>query len=226
MNSTIVPQTTTTRKQRALQIAAKGEIFLLSPKVYLVTSQYNATTTYRVHLQRNTCTCPDHQARHNQCKHLLAAELIEAAMARVHSLATRHCTDLSQLEQRLQAHLDRTNPDPARRQTLQILLHATGLLITNANRTAAHMAALPAEIALTIRYRTTGGRTLPRIIGPPEILTVSLDGITRAPHTQDHNVVYNWLQKTGYVPTLKAWLDPAGYTRRRRETFARQAQGA
>jgi len=44
--------------------------------VYLVPN--GKGNVYHVNLKENTCTCPDHQYRRTECKHLIAAKIKDA----------------------------------------------------------------------------------------------------------------------------------------------------
>ena len=63
-----------TREQKALLIAAKSKV-TKKGDVWLVPSQSNQGH-YIVASDLQHCTCPDYEARHANCKHILATELV------------------------------------------------------------------------------------------------------------------------------------------------------
>ncbi len=60
------------REERGLVIAALCKLNK-TPDGWLVPSQSNETI-YRVNVEKQTCTCPDHQEGGFKCKHLYAVE--------------------------------------------------------------------------------------------------------------------------------------------------------
>jgi hypothetical protein len=62
------------REQRGLIIAAVCKLNRMS-NVWLVPSQSNANTIYRVDPVKKTCTCPDHSENGFKCKHQYAVEI-------------------------------------------------------------------------------------------------------------------------------------------------------
>ncbi|MBI3866459.1 MAG: transposase [Planctomycetia bacterium] len=62
------------REQRGLVIAALCKL-KKSGKAWLVPSQTEADTVYRVDIEKKTCTCPDHEESGAPCKHIYAAEI-------------------------------------------------------------------------------------------------------------------------------------------------------
>ena len=76
-------------------------------------------------------------------------------------------------------------------------------------------------IALIIKFRTTGGRHHPTT-SDGELVAVEEDGVSRPPTATDPEVAYKWLMSKGYEPAGTAWLDPAGYIRRRKQVYRRE----
>ncbi|MBI3865771.1 MAG: transposase [Planctomycetia bacterium] len=61
------------REERGLVIAALCKLNK-TPECWLVPSQSATDRTYRVNVEKQTCTCPDHQEAGFKCKHLYAVE--------------------------------------------------------------------------------------------------------------------------------------------------------
>src|SRR5260221_14771878 len=62
------------REDRGLIIAAKCKLNQ-TPECWLVPSQTETDRVYRVNVEKQTCTCPDHQEAGHKCKHLYAVEI-------------------------------------------------------------------------------------------------------------------------------------------------------
>src|SRR5437763_16515486 len=62
------------REERGLIIAALCKLNRVNDCEWLVPSQ-SSTEIYRVNVQTQTCTCPDHKESGNKCKHLFAVEI-------------------------------------------------------------------------------------------------------------------------------------------------------
>ncbi len=75
MDTTTVahPRTPDTRELRALELhRTRGhEIVRLAPNIYMVPS-CTGSGAYRVDYSLETCDCPDHARRRENCKHILA----------------------------------------------------------------------------------------------------------------------------------------------------------
>jgi hypothetical protein len=78
------------------------------------------------------------------------------------------------------------------------------------------------EIALIVRFRTSGGKVAPHVLGDGELLEVVEDGLRRRAKTADARVAYRWLETNGFAPTERRWLDPAGYLRRRKQVYRKE----
>src|SRR5205085_10553660 len=63
----------TPREERGLVIAALCKL-RRTDEGWLVPSQTGAERIYRVNIEGQTCTCPDHQEAGYKCKHLFAVE--------------------------------------------------------------------------------------------------------------------------------------------------------
>src|SRR5277367_2896410 len=63
----------TPREQRGLLIAGYCKLNK-TPEGWLVPSQSGAERIYRVNVEKQTCTCPDHQESGFKCKHIYAVE--------------------------------------------------------------------------------------------------------------------------------------------------------
>lgn len=61
------------REERGLIIAATCRLNRLPDGTWLVPSQSNRDSIYRVNLEAKTCTCPDHKEGGHTCKHFYAA---------------------------------------------------------------------------------------------------------------------------------------------------------
>lgn len=68
----------TPREERGLIIAATCRLNRLDDGTWLVPSQStkNGATTYRVNLDKKSCTCPDHTESGQTCKHYYAAMIV------------------------------------------------------------------------------------------------------------------------------------------------------
>lgn len=62
------------RELRGLQLAAMAKITQKGAD-WIVPSQ-SGHGTYRVNLEAQSCDCPDHEAGHTRCKHVIAAEIV------------------------------------------------------------------------------------------------------------------------------------------------------
>jgi len=80
---------------------------------------------------------------------------------------------------------------------------------------------MPKEIAIIIRYRTSGGRNNPRI-SDGEIVQVIRDGTARDPTSTDPEIAYKWLMANDYHPAGFKWVDVAGHVRRRKQTYRKE----
>lgn len=80
MDTISVPKTTRPERGLALYRDRGAEIVRILPHVWSVPS-CTGTTTYVVHLDRQTCECPDFERHHKPCKHLYSAQ-VKAAKAR------------------------------------------------------------------------------------------------------------------------------------------------
>jgi len=78
------------------------------------------------------------------------------------------------------------------------------------------------EIALIVRYRTSGGRSIPHTLGDGELVEVAIDGVQRPAKTADVGTAYTWLQAQGFQPAGFQWLDRAGYSRRRKQVYTKR----
>ncbi len=63
------------KAERAAALVAAGKVTAtVQPGLYVVTGRQH----YCVDLDRQNCTCPDHQRGNRYCKHLMAATLYHA----------------------------------------------------------------------------------------------------------------------------------------------------
>jgi hypothetical protein len=85
-------------------------------------------------------------------------------------------------------------------------------------KTAKATKSLPKQIALIIRYRTSGGVTCPHS-GDAELIEVIEDGVKREAKVTDPEIAYKWLMAQEYAPEGHVWLDKAGFLRRRKSTY-------
>jgi hypothetical protein len=94
-----------------------------------------------------------------------------------------------------------------------------------AQREAQARAALPAQIALIVRYPVSGARgdSNPDILGPGTIVEVIEDGQRRLTKTLDPEVAERWLDANGYELWRHGWIDGSGKERRRHSTYERRA---
>ena len=83
------------------------------------------------------------------------------------------------------------------------------------------------EVILIVKFRTTGGRHLPRALDGGKLVEVEIDGQRRPAKTTMVGTAYNWLQAQGFEPAGFEWMDRAGYIRRRKQTYRKEesAQG-
>jgi hypothetical protein len=66
----------TPREERGLIIAAKSRNIRRKGTLWSVPSQQDGHSPYLVNLQKQTCTCLDHQEAGHKCKHIYAAEIV------------------------------------------------------------------------------------------------------------------------------------------------------
>lgn len=88
MSTTIVSQDA--REINSLLLIAANAV-IGHGNIYTVTSQSKPEITYAVNLSRTppTCTCPDSTYRHNQCKHIRAAQLTAELRAEIQEFLDR-----------------------------------------------------------------------------------------------------------------------------------------
>ena len=75
------------------------------------------------------------------------------------------------------------------------------------------------EIILIVKYETSGGKIFPHVNGGGELVAVVLDGYERKPKTSEVKIALDWLMGNDFEPVAFQWLDKAGYTRRRKQTY-------
>ncbi len=82
MDTTTVahPRTPNTREARALELhrTRSHEIERIAPNIYMVPS-CTGSGAYRVDYSLETCGCPDHARRRENCKHILAVGVTRAS---------------------------------------------------------------------------------------------------------------------------------------------------
>lgn len=69
----------TLREEKARQILTQRANIKRSGNLWLVPSQ-SGKGSYKVDPHKQTCSCPDHDLRHNRCKHIIAAEFLERTL--------------------------------------------------------------------------------------------------------------------------------------------------
>ena len=76
------------REERGLVIAALCKLNK-TDEGWLVPSQSGAERIYRVSVEKQTCTCPDHQEAGFKCKHIHAVEIVMKRELRTISVRVR-----------------------------------------------------------------------------------------------------------------------------------------
>ena len=72
--------TTTVRQARGNQLVHEGKVTRQSGRRYFVASQHG-NGGYVVDMRRRVCECPDYRQHQEDCKHILAAEVVERLAA-------------------------------------------------------------------------------------------------------------------------------------------------
>lgn len=219
-------KTTDGRTIRAFDLLQTGAVQPGSQAgLWQVASSDRARTYATMTSPRESCTCRD--AR-NECKHLRAALMAEAAISAAREKASEHDHTLATFRDKLYRDLHGLVPTRLRT-ALAILIVGADLAILVDERDAAEAAVnrhdgesqeehKPQRIELVIRFRTSGGRANPHV-DAGELIQIRADGIEKPAKYADVSRAYRWMQDTGYQPTGHRWIDGAGLVRRRVSTY-------